>query len=160
LHLILKKLHWLATPMSDNIYGLFAMTPMSSGLAPDLWEDRRAALDHRRRIAAVYQQTLPKAAQYESAAGTAAYLRFPLRVPDRAGLVAYLKRHNIYIGDTWYDAPIAPKRYLPQTSYQPGQCPRAEQLASEIINLPTHRHVSEAQAQYIAERVNQWLTST
>jgi dTDP-4-amino-4,6-dideoxygalactose transaminase len=160
LHLILKKLHWLATPMSDNVQGLYTMTPMSSGLAPDLWNERRALLDHRRRIAEVYQRTLPQAVQYESAAGTPAYLRFPVRVPDRAGLVAYLKHNHIYIGDTWYDAPIAPKRYLAQTNYQPGQCPRAEQLATEIVNLPTHRNVGEAQAQYIAERVNQWLTST
>lgn len=160
LHAGLKKLRLLATPMSDNIRGLYGMTAMGCALLPDLWAHKTSTLKHRRRIAAVYHKNLPADIQYQPGPGETAYLRFPIRVADRKSLVAHLKRQGVYIGDTWYDAPIAPGRYMADTDYQMGQCPEADKLAAEIVNLPTHRHVSEEAARAIAEKVKKWLKST
>ena len=155
LHFGLKKMHLLATPMSDNLKGLSGMAPSTAKLLNGLLNQQTTELAHRQLIAKIYQQTLPASMQYKTA-GTPSYLRFPIQVADRAGLVAELKKHQIFIGDTWYDAPIAPKRYLAQTSYQTGQCPEAEKLAATIVNLPTHKHVTTEIAQDICAKIMQW----
>jgi dTDP-4-amino-4,6-dideoxygalactose transaminase len=157
LHFVLKKLHCLARPMQDAGPGLHRMSTKTAHLALTKWSDRQAELQHRRQIAAVYEQHLPKALQLiPKPSGKPSYLRFPLVVDSRPSLIRYLKKQRIYIGDTWYDAPIAPKRYLSQTDYKPGMCPRAEELAERIVNLPTHINISPEQAAYIAGKVKQW----
>lgn len=158
LHFGLKKLHLLATPMSDNLAGIYTMEPSAARLLLKRWQMEAHELSHRQTVADIYKKALPSKIQIKpEPKSRSVYLRFPLLVDDRAALLAYLKSKSIYIGDTWYDAPIAPKRYLSQTNYQEGDCPNAETLAGHIVNLPTHIHVSEQQAQMIAEEVNKWL---
>ncbi len=113
---------------------------------------------HRREIAAIYTRELEQAlvlAEACAAIPHATVLRFPVRVRNREGLIATLKKIGVDIHDTWYDAPVAPKKVLPLTSYA-GECPTAEKMAEHIANLPTHRHVSKADALAIAKAVNEW----
>ncbi len=160
LHTILKKLHFMSTPMGDNLQGIQQMTDSAAGLLISKWDSASAELSHRQRIAAIYTAQLPKEIMFSiNENSQPLYLRFPLWVEDRKSLVAYLKRFHIYIGDTWYDAPIGPKRYLPQTSYQQGSCSNAEALAQHIVNLPTHTHVNEKDVEFIAGKVKTWLKS-
>lgn len=153
IHFTLKKLHLLSTPMSDNAQGLATMTPLAARLLKSRLKDQTNELVHRRTIAAIYQKELPKNLQY-SVVGEPSFLRFPLRVNKPAKLIAKLKEHEMYFGDTWYDAPIAPKRYLTQTNYEAGDCPNAEMVVKHIINLPTHRHISENDAKEICAVIN------
>jgi lipid II:glycine glycyltransferase (peptidoglycan interpeptide bridge formation enzyme) len=67
-----------------------------------------------------------------------------------------MKTHGIRIADTWYDAPVAPKKYLRRTNYRSGTCPHAEHLAERIVNLPTHVNVSQDDARAIASLINEW----
>ncbi len=160
LHFGLKKLHLLATPMSDNIDDLFTMEPSAARLLLKRWNDREEEFSHRLAIAKVYKSTMPNSIQIKTLARShPLYLRFPIKVNDRPSLIVHLKSKGIYVGDTWYDAPIAPKRYLKLTNYKAGDCPKSEKLAEHIVNLPTHINISERQAESIAIEVNTWLKS-
>ncbi len=156
IHFGLKKLHLIAAPMNDSLQGIHIMGNPTAKLVLGRWYKRDVELGHRRLIADIYQRGLPQSLQPFVTRGQPAYLRFALWVENRPQLIQYLKSHGIHIGDTWYDAPIGPKRYLAQTSYTKGLCPYAEALAGHIVNLPTHRHVSPKDAQRIVKLINDW----
>lgn len=158
LHGLLKKLKWLSTPMSEGLQGHQALSTKAATLLLRRWDHWQSELSNRKQIAQIYEKALPSSLQI-SGSGTPLYLRFPITVNKRLELIEYLKKFGIYIADIWYDAPVAPKKYMSRTNYQNGQCPRAEQLAETIVNLPTHRQIDHKKAHAIAERVNQWLKS-
>jgi dTDP-4-amino-4,6-dideoxygalactose transaminase len=113
---------------------------------------------HRREIADIYARNIdPRLLRAKESAEIAhsTCLRFPIMVDDRESLVAYCLARGLDIHDTWYDAPVAPKKILAQTSYA-GECPVAEKTAAHIANLPTHRQVTVANAHAIAQLVNEW----
>lgn len=83
-------------------------------------------------------------------------LRYPIIVKNRENLIKYLQKKGFFINDIWYDAPIAPKKYLYLSNYQKGECPVAEELADEIINLPTHINISVKKARRLVELINKW----
>ena len=160
LHTVLKSLKLMATPMSENIKGLHAMSPQAVASLQVVWPKWQDTIKHRQTVAAIYQQNLPKElAIFDSSFGTAAYLRFPLWVENRAQFIAFMKQNGIYVADTWYDAPVAPPRYMKQTSYQPDECPRAESLAKHIVNLPTHEQITPEIAQSICDTIKRWQQS-
>jgi dTDP-4-amino-4,6-dideoxygalactose transaminase len=82
-------------------------------------------------------------------------LRSPLIVSNRKELINYLKSNGVYISDIWYDAPVAPVRFLKLTNYS-GECPISEEISAKIVNLPTHTNVSNKDAEKISELVNTW----
>jgi dTDP-4-amino-4,6-dideoxygalactose transaminase len=159
LHFGLKKLHLLATPMSDNVKGVFAMEGSRAKLLLEKWDAINQETRDRVSIAQIYQKTILKKIQIEVPEGHSLFLRFPILVDDPASLISYLKTKDIHIGDTWYDAPIGPKKYLSRTNYVDGQCPNSEDLSKHIVNLPTHINVDSDSAKIIAKRVNEWLKS-
>jgi dTDP-4-amino-4,6-dideoxygalactose transaminase len=136
------------------------MEPSAIRLLLKRWNNRSKEFMARQKVSSVYVAKLPTKVQIRPLEkSTPMLLRFPLLVKDREGLIAFLKSKGIYIGDTWYDAPVAPKRYLEKTNYTMGQCPNAEKIAKTIVNLPTHLHVNENKALEIANEVNKWLKS-
>lgn len=158
IHFSLKKLKLLSTPMNDKIVGLHSMSSSTAKVIINNWQNRGQELAHRREIAQVYKSNLP-ASMLVKYKGQPSFLRFAVLSDNRQSLVQYLKKYDIYVGDTWYDTPIAPRKYLAQTDYVAGQCPNAEELAAKIVNLPTHRHVSVDAAISICERIKQWQKS-
>jgi dTDP-4-amino-4,6-dideoxygalactose transaminase len=156
IHRALKSLNWLATPMSDGLEGLHPMSAESAEMALGRWKDRETELSHRQQIAKIYDQTLPSELIIKPKGGQAGYLRYSLWLEDRQSLVQFLRKYQIYIGDTWYDAPIAPSRYLAKTNYQKGECPNGEALSEHIVNLPTHSGISPEIAGNICARIMQW----
>ncbi len=110
---------------------------------------------HRRAISRVYDTVLDGAGLELPARddGGAIDLRYTLQVPDPVRLRLAARRHDIMLGD-WYNVPIAPGATdLGAIGYTPGECPRAEELARHSVNLPTHRHVTEPDAAFIANLV-------
>jgi dTDP-4-amino-4,6-dideoxygalactose transaminase len=159
LHYSLKKLNLMATPMSDDLNGLHEMSERNAGLILERWQMRGSELKHRRDIAALYSQQLPPNLQaIRSVGGSPSYLRYPIWVENRQPLIDYLRTQHIYIGDTWYDAPIGPRKYLSQTDYRAGNCPNAEALVAHIVNLPTHLNVTPEVATSICAKIKQWQT--
>lgn len=94
---------------------------------------------HRRRIAKQYLRHFPASSYMKTTAEQAAWLRFPLVVPDKQRVATAAQKKRILLGD-WYTAPVAPCSLDQQavTSYVPGSCPQAERAAEHVVNLPTH----------------------
>jgi len=77
------------------------------------------------------------------------FLRFTLRRDNAAQIIKKAWSKNLLLGD-WYRTPVDPFDTLPETvGYQKGSCPRAEEFAGTMINLPTHINISENQARQI-----------
>ncbi len=150
-HSLLKNLKLLSSPMDqlENLHQLPAWYCQLVNLAFDKLEDH---LIHRRTIAKIYTDNIsPKiiSPKIRSAINLSANLRFPVFVNNRDSLIKYLKQFGVYVADTWYDTPIAPK----------GMCPNAELAAQAILNLPTHINISVTDAAKIAHLINQWFKS-
>ncbi len=70
-------------------------------------------------------------------------LRFPLRVANKQEALANASRYGVEIG-SWFECPLHPiQTDQPAFGYNDGACPVAERAAAEVINLPTHRRVSD-----------------
>lgn len=151
-----RLLRLLPGPMSGAASPAHVLPAWHSQLALNAYQHLYDTIIHRQRIAAIYRDHLPANIQFKHH-DSAVYLRFPIQVDEPIKLIEFLKGHHIYLSDRWYDAPIAPKRFLDKTDYKPGDCPNAEYISDRMVNLPTHINVSEAQAHKIVEKVNQWL---
>lgn len=158
IHTILKTLNLLSKPMDNNTKPS-AIAPWYCSLAKKGFDDSDRDIDHRKKIASVYSQNLDKKVLMPKLVADIANstnLRFPIIVRNRVGLINFLKKQGIFVSDIWYDAPIAPKKYISQTNYN-HECPNAEIVSETILNLPTHKCVCEKEAEKISEYVNQWL---
>lgn len=111
-------------------------------------------LAHRRHVASQYISALktkfhplpPIASQTHPA-----WLRFPLQVSDPIRVRNIARQQHMLLGD-WYDSAIAPANVDPDLfNYAPGSCPVAEQVASRIINLPTHPRLGREDAQRVID---------
>ncbi len=104
-----------------------------------------ANLTHRRQVAARYFEELPKlgyAVPKLPKGADVPILRFPLRVANKAGVLAQAAAHGVEIG-SWFECPLHPwETNQAAFGYRDGDCPVAEKAAREVINLPTHRRVS------------------
>lgn len=82
------------------------------------------------------------------------YLRYPILVDDSRKLLNVAKRQGILLGD-WYSTVIAPADIdMSRTKYEPGTCPRAEQVAPRSVNLPTDKNITIEDAQRIVAVIN------
>ncbi len=87
----------------------------------------------RRHIASYYYDVLRSGTLDKGAI----YLRYPIRVDDPLNVIRHAKRHGILLGN-WYHNIIDPKGVdLNAIGYVRGSCPRAEDAAAHIVNLPT-----------------------
>lgn len=152
----MKSTHMLSRPMAGGASVAHTMPSWYCGLTVKSYNGLGNSLEHRKKITQIYRENLPKNLQVKHDSKSI-YLRFPIIVNDRLALLKSLKRYKIYLSDTWYDAPIGPKKYLDKTDYEKGTCPNAEDVSDHIVNLPTHINVSEEQALHIAGKVNEWL---
>jgi perosamine synthetase len=74
---------------------------------------------------------------YEPDSASHAFLRYPLRVRERDAFVEAADRRRVLLGD-WFHSPLYPiTGDLGRWGYRRGDCPVAERVASEIVNLPT-----------------------
>lgn len=156
-HFVLKRLHLLSMPMGyggkDDVYGL---PDWYCGLINHQFKQLNDDIEHRKKISSVYEGVLNKSILCNINTSLSSNLRFPILIENRKGLIDFLKINNIFVSDIWYDAPVAPERFLKLTDYD-GQCPNSEKISQKILNLPTHRNVSEKGAIRISQLINQWL---
>lgn len=160
IHFVLKKLNLLSRPVEGDYYGGHNLSHWQAKLVEYSLSQLAINLEHRRKIARIYSQKISKRALSKKIVDLidlSSNLRFPIFVEKRIKLIEFLERNGIYLSDIWYDAPVAPKRYLRQTAYK-GECPNAEKISETILNLPTHKNVSEKTALFISSKINQWLT--
>jgi len=94
----------------------------------------------RRGIASYYQNELQNRALDKGAI----YLRYPILVDEPAKVIQRAKKQGILLGN-WYHNVIDPKGVdLNAIGYARGSCPRAEEQATQSINLPTRITEEEA----------------
>src|SRR6185436_13594597 len=113
-------------------------------------------ISHRQKISQIYSSGLNKKVfinNIESQISNSTCLRFPILVNDRASIIEQLKTHGVHVSDIWYDAPIAPEKYLSKTNYN-HECPNAEKISKLMLNLPTHINVSLEEAKKIVKIIN------
>jgi hypothetical protein len=156
-HAFLKTFKLLSNPMSDSGI-IHALPAWYCSLIYNEQVNLERNLAHRKKIAVEYSTNLNRKLMSEkirSQISLSTNIRFPIFMNDREDLIKYLKNNNIFVSDIWYDAPIAPKKYLNKTNYK-HNCPESEKISESILNLPTHRNVSEKDAKFIAEIINKW----
>jgi dTDP-4-amino-4,6-dideoxygalactose transaminase len=54
---------------------------------------------------------------------------------------------------TWFTSVLEESVHSRYGGYVPGSCPRAEEAARHLVNLPTHGRVDERDAEEIAARI-------
>ena len=136
-HWLLKKLHLLSMPIDPEDIQLQGLPHWQAKLDLEYFNQLNQINNHRQKIAQIYGNRL------------GINLRFPIFVKNRDSLVEFLKKHGIYVSDTWYDTPISPVDL----------CPNSEHVSHTIVNLPTHINISALHAQKIIHLVNQWHQS-
>lgn len=113
---------------------------------------------HRREIADFYRRELSNT-KYEIQNTTydgQIFLRFSTRHQNAHQIIEQAWRRNILIGD-WYTRAIAPyDTKLDKMGYKVGSCPKAEKLAKETLNLPTHINISKKEAEMIINFLKRW----
>ncbi|MDP2736595.1 MAG: aminotransferase class I/II-fold pyridoxal phosphate-dependent enzyme [bacterium] len=118
--------------------------------------DLEKTIIHQKKIAALYDNLIDNKNIYQpfKAQTDCVYLRYPILTNEPKSLVRLAKQQAIILGD-WYSTPIAPGDInLGGTSYKPGDCPKAEALARQSVNLPTDRQISQADAERIIKFIN------
>jgi dTDP-4-amino-4,6-dideoxygalactose transaminase len=119
----------------------------------DAWNEAR------RQVAARYATALADAdliLPEEDPAGTHVYHLYVVRTPKRDALQAYLKEQGIGTG-IHYPIPVHLQPFYADQGYRRGQFPVTEQLCDEILSLPMFPEMTEAQVDYVAEKVCEFV---
>lgn len=113
----------------------------------------------RRRNAARYQEllrdipsdllTLPR----EEPGNHHIYHQYTLRCRERDALQAYLKSQGID-SEIYYPLPLHLHPAYAGLGYREGDFPNAERVAREVLSLPIHPELTDAQIEYVAEHVH------
>lgn len=163
LHHILKMFNFLSKPMGQkDRYLVHRLANWYAYLALLQLEKLDQNIAHRQKIAKIYAKSLDNSvliSDVTQKGSLSSNVRFPILVENRQGLIKFLQTFGIHISDIWYDAPIAPKKYLSMTNYN-HNCPNAEYISDRILNLPTHKNITEKDAQFIVEKINEFLKSS
>ncbi len=160
LHILFRIFHLLPDPMKSSNNS--ELSDWHAGLAVEELENLEQQLNHRRTIAKIYADNLNTkilSRKMSSLIPNSSNLRFPIFLEGREKLIALLKKNGVYVSDIWYDAPVAPKRYLGLAKYPKSSCPNAEKVSGQIMNLPTHINVSQKDALKISRIINNFLNT-
>jgi len=127
--------------MNEGFYTKYNLPNWYCSLVLNAFDNLKKNLDHRSQIVNIYNSILDKKiASYPST------LRYAIFVKNRKSLIKFLKDRKVYVSDIWYDDVDK-------------SLPNSQTVANTILNLPTHKNVSENDARKIAQEINQWLKS-
>ena len=149
IHFILNSLNLLSKPMNEGFYTKYNLPNWYAYLAMDAIINLNKNLEHRRKIAKIYAGNLDKKilqSRITNKITLSSNLRFPIFVENRNSLIKHLKSFKIFVSDIWYEDVDK-------------SLPNSQTVANTILNLPTHKNVSENDARKIAQEINQWLKS-
>lgn len=119
-------------------------------------------LSHRQHIAQLYLKKLAntplKMVTKLADAQQGTVLRVAATMDNPLALLNFMKQHGIHLTDRWYRTPVDCGSLQCDTVYQKRQCPQAEQLSNEIINLPTHQKITNTEAEKIIDIIKKFFT--
>lgn len=115
--------------------------------------------EHRRMIANIYKNELGQMITHQPEVPNSSWLRYTICLKNSESLIKFMKSKKIFLGD-WYNRPIAPPGVnYESVNYKLGDCPNAEKLAAESVNLPTDIHISPKDARRIANGVTKYTSN-
>ncbi len=112
--------------------------------------------EHRREIANFYEKELkntnfilPFAKPLQSRMPV--FMRYPILIEQNTdAILKEARKRKIYLDDGWRKTPIfPPDTDISKIGYNLGECPKAEKIAKNIVNLPTHINISREAAKKI-----------
>lgn len=109
----------------------------------------------RRRNASLYScllEGIPVQAPVELPGDRHVYHQFTIRAPDRDGLQSWLGQRGIE-SRVYYAEPLHLQPVLEGYGYRPGQFPETERACAEVLSLPIHPQLTEAQVRHVAESI-------
>ena len=118
------------------------------------------SLGHRELIANAYRDRLSGCGlrlPQPPAKAEPSFVRYPVWVEDRPRVIRALAPH-VMLGK-WFTSVLQESESPEVAGYEPGSCPRAEQAAQHLINLPTHPRVSERDARMLATELIKVVSS-
>lgn len=164
LHVLSKAVHWKEKRGEKPCYFPKRMPNALVILALNQFKKLERFNKHRKEIADFYRQEFEKLSFTDKKLSfqlpvdsSQNYLRFTLKYPKAHEIIRKAWQNNLLIGD-WYTSPIAPyDTKLDKIGYNLGSCPKAEKLAKETLNLPTHINISIKDAQKIIDFLKKWM---
>lgn len=115
---------------------------------------------HRQAITDFYGKQLEELeVQLPASTSGRIYMRYSLLIEkDTDEVLEKAERENIFLNDGWRKSPVVPPdTELESVKYAWGVAPRAERVAEQIVNLPTHPNLDLDKAQTIVNFLQQEL---
>jgi len=154
LHILSKAVHWKEKRGKMPKYFPKRLPSALACLALNQFKKLDKFQQHRQKIANFYFEKL-KNTNFElpkiPGNYNPSFLRFTVKHPNAHQIIKKAWQKNLLIGD-WYTNPVAPDdTKLNKLQYKLGSCPKAEKLAKQTLNLPTHINISKKEAQKIVD---------
>jgi dTDP-4-amino-4,6-dideoxygalactose transaminase len=110
-------------------------------------------IEHRKLVKSFYERLLKKHIKTVKLANyyEPVFLRYPVLVENKRKVLQEAKKLRIELGD-WFLSPIHPNlEGWEKVGYKRGMCPVAEKICEHVINLPTHRGITEKNVEKIVK---------
>lgn len=148
-HKVLKKTNLLSVPIDKKNIGLRDLPNWYCKIALNYIVNLDSDIGHRKKIVKIYKNNIDKKIllNTNNLTNTKPVIRFPIVVKNRNKLIKKLKSNGVYVSDIWYDEPVASKK----------QCSVSVKVSGQILNLPTHKNISERCAKKICVITNKWI---
>jgi dTDP-4-amino-4,6-dideoxygalactose transaminase len=151
-HILSKAVHWKEKRGQKPDYFPKRLPNALAALALNQFKRLDKFNEYRKGIAEFYYENL-KDSKFELPPEfedrKQIFLRFTVKHSKAHEIIREAWKRNVLIGD-WYDKVIAPHdTKLDKMQYKLGSCPKAEKLAEETFNLPTHINISKQDAEKI-----------
>lgn len=150
LHMTKKQ----ASADSIKYDGIHKMSDIQAELLFNQYHNLDNLNKHRETITAIYDTELKKELRFKKTNGSI-LLRYPLLIKNSNILKKKMLEREIITG-RWYSSVVFPleRKDLRGVKYIKGDCKNAEEASRYIFNLPTNIEVTEEDAKYIVNVVN------
>lgn len=138
----------------------FYPSKLANSLAKILYsqlQDLEENIKHRKKIATIYNKQLNNQKIIKPRFDNESlFLRYAILSSKPEKIKSYAKKENIILGD-WYNQAIAPRGVdIKSSHYIAGSCPKAEEISSKSINLPTNINITVDDANRIVNLINKF----
>lgn len=130
-----------------------------------LFQLRRLSLFNRQRVKLVkfYVQNLSSLPvglpEYRIEKNVFPLLRFTILTEKSQELYLFAKKRGVLLNN-WYYPPLSPAGVdYQKLNYSPCSCPRAEAVAPQVVNLPTHPGITSDQAMKVVKIIQDFFAA-
>ena len=83
------------------------------------------------------------------------YHQYTIRIPEREGLAAHLKKCEIGTM-IYYPVPLHRQRLYVDLGYTEGSLPMSEEASREVLSLPMYPELTEPEQQQVARAIGEF----